>query len=700
VAILVSDLPAVNASLARIRDIDSHRLEAGERPTGLLPFALDARNSVIHDEVSYREASAALVRRDDVPPELETRLQAEVLDDPLYLANRRLHDARVRRWGRIANALVEPVGRSITSASLLPYRLFQGILGAALAQHQEDELTAPERQALEHWKQFIERHPDSPEAARLLDRVNDAQLRWIRTQRDQTLRRGRDALEKRDAPLAAALAERTLRYSPEDPDALELLIQAEERGGRWVAQRNRSLAASAESDSTQLAERELLVALLAEGDARSAAKALLEADPDSPLEDEVSFVLATEAGRRGEESHMWKALEKLGSRGDESSNMARHARALLYSTHENPYRAFEEAESKIASKKRRWLAFGPLVDGPRDRDLPRPVEWLVEIPASIGVLIGLPNRIVRYPFMKAHWDVPAIMARRYLEHYPEGEHAGEMRDWLRDFEATRGNFVGALRFAEAGGETDEDDLESLRTKASEQALQASLREPRRDVRRQLLREVARAFRGTDAAQEAGEILRLELEQGSPQHIRISRQFMKENPAVVGPGGLALRPGLLDGENANGELHPDGVTLLGGRWIEFAFLAESGRDGKPPERVRREVSEERLARTVAQLEESALYTARVDRDAVIEHDADRDLFFERVRLGVVDEFDRRPHAESTYTFLGMRERYGLVRSRESILPFEIVLQGSFDDFGMGAFPRVRMPKDTPDVFLFK
>jgi hypothetical protein len=237
-------------------------------------------------------------------------------------------------------------------------------------------------------------------------------------------------------------------------------------------------------------------------------------------------------------------------------------------------------------------------------------------------------------------------------------------------------------------------------KASDQALQASLKEQRRDVRRQLLRQVASTFEGTDAAQEAGEFLRLEFERGSPQHIRISRQFLKENPAVAGPAGLALRPGLLDGESENGELHPDGVTLLGGRWVEFAFLGESGRDGKPPETVRREVSEERLARAVAQLEESSLHTARVDRDATIEHDADRDLFFERVRLGALDDLDQRPHAESTYSFLGMRERYGLVRSRESILPVEIVLQGSFSDFGMGAFPRVRMPKDTPDVFLYK
>jgi hypothetical protein len=43
---------------------------------------------------------------------------------------------------------------------------------------------------------------------------------------------------------------------------------------------------------------------------------------------------------------------------------------------------------------------------------------------------------------------------------------------------------------------------------------------------------------------------------------------------------------------------------------------------------------------------------------------------------------------------------MVRSRESILPVEIVISGSLPDLGLGAFPRVRMPKETPDAVLYK
>jgi hypothetical protein len=42
----------------------------------------------------------------------------------------------------------------------------------------------------------------------------------------------------------------------------------------------------------------------------------------------------------------------------------------------------------------------------------------------------------------------------------------------------------------------------------------------------------------------------------------------------------------------------------------------------------------------------------------------------------------------------------VRSRESILPFDLVLRGSLADLSLGAFPRFRTPRETPDSFLYR
>ena len=70
------------------------------------------------------------------------------------------------------------------------------------------------------------------------------------------------------------------------------------------------------------------------------------------------------------------------------------------------------------------------------------------------------------------------------------------------------------------------------------------------------------------------------------------------------------------------------------------------------------------------------------------------------MGLADEIDPRPLASSSYLYRGVRERYGMVRSRESILPFDLVIQGSLADLSLGAFPRIRRPRETPDAFLYR
>ena len=92
--------------------------------------------------------------------------------------------------------------------------------------------------------------------------------------------------------------------------------------------------------------------------------------------------------------------------------------------------------------------------------------------------------------------------------------------------------------------------------------------------------------------------------------------------------------------------------------------------------------------------------RIDNDYTVGPDAQRDVFFERARLGLTNIEDRRPVAQSNYVYKSVRERYGMTRSRESLLPFDLVFRGSLGDLSLGAFPRWRAPKRTPDAFLYR
>jgi hypothetical protein len=529
VAVLRSDRRRVDDCIEGLEAIDATRRERDEPPTGMLPYALDARNAALDDTLSYRRAADALLRRKDLDPALRARVRQEVADDPLRLADARLHDARVRRIGRAVNAFSAALGRSAITGIMLPIRLLQSIVGVAVAEHQDDELTPPERQALAHWKRFIEKEPNTPEASVLLERVDAAQVRWFRTQRDRNLRGARKALEGNDAPLAFALSERALRYAPEDREATRLLREAEERRSLWSENRARSVEAS-DADSTE--QRELAVALLLpDGPIQETATALLERNPDTALADEAAFALATLLGEAGRETPMWDRLEEITDLGDERSNMARHARAAVSSAEQNPYRAFRAARRAQTWTMLRWLFFGPLANGARERDLARPLEWAIEIPTLVNVVGGFPNRLIRFPFMRPTSRAPSVLARRYLERYPYGEHAASVRRWLEDFEASRGNHFGALQLAESQPETDPRHLEELRRKAAEQALEAASREKRRDVRLSLLKKIAREFQGTEAGRKAGERAREEVLESTPQRIQVTRAFLRQRRAA-------------------------------------------------------------------------------------------------------------------------------------------------------------------------
>ena len=135
-------------------------------------------------------------------------------------------------------------------------------------------------------------------------------------------------------------------------------------------------------------------------------------------------------------------------------------------------------------------------------------------------------------------------------------------------------------------------------------------------------------------------------------------------------------------------------------LEIRLVAEGGSDDEKPASRFLELSPTRLKQLAATLEEAVQRNSLIDADARQEANANRDLFLERAGLGLTEEFDGRPAAQSSFVYRSLRERYGAVRGRDSILPFDLVFRGSLGDFTLGAFPRWRPPKETPDAFLYR
>jgi hypothetical protein len=697
-AALTSDHARLDQGIANLGALEAQRRASGEHPTGLVPYAYDARNATLPNARSYKNASEELLDRNDLDPTLRTRLEGTVNEDPLEQANARMHESHLVTYGSAFNALAEPASKALTTGLRAAIGVSRALVGLFVAWHNSDELNLQERQALVEWRRYLAENPDAPDAARLRERVRDAEAAWNRTQRDRALRAARSALKNNQPEMALVAAERALHFVPEDPEAMSLVRLAGERVEEARANEFRSYEAPAHLAPVDPEEATLARALLApHGDIVGAAKPLL-ARGDGPYADEARYAVAFSDGEHGNEEAMWRSMRSLAKEDPSHSSMARYAASTVQDPEQNSYDAFARARARDDARQVGWIFFGSLAAGPPERDMPRPMEWLIVVPSFFEAFTSFPNRLVEYPWLSP-WPFgrePATYARSYLAHRPKGVHADEVRQWLIGHEESSGNYVGALEVAEQGGG---ENLSSLREKAAAQALESAQKERNRDFRNALLRRIAREFHDTEGGRKAGALARKEVEERTPQRIRLSRGFLKENPTVWGPDGLGLRAELLDGDLRNGELHPQGVILAGGRVVEICYLNEKGDESAPPRIVPQAVSPERMARLVAMLEETTRQNELSDPDNNVKPDAARDVFFERAQLGVLDDPDTRADASSTYAFLSMRERYGLVRGRESLLPVDLVIQGSFPDLGLGAFPRIRMPKPSPDAVLY-
>jgi hypothetical protein len=674
----------------------------------LVPLAQDLVNATLDDPIAYREASRELLRWGHPDPALEERLERAVNDDPLKLARKRIRDSRTRIFARTFNAVSVPLGQSLlTGLIIAPYQITMSAVHWVAGLFESDPLDLQERQALAHRKRFLAKYPDAPEAEKVRRLVEKAERELHRTHRDRDLRTAKQAMDSSQPRLALAMAERALERVPGDPGATRLVGRAREQLEEFESLRGRSLEAGGGTPrDLALAPDETLAALrallLSGSDLAGGASALRAADPGTELSDEVEYLLALAQLEAGYQDASWERLEDLAARDPGGANMARHAVVLATSSWQNPYGSFVEARSQGRRRAVARELLGNWAQGPRYRKLPRALAYLIDAPAMIQTLALTPIRALfsigqpRPDFQRP----TSIAAYRYLERFPDGEHARELIEWLYQYQEGRENWAAALRLADFQPGFDATERTQLVEKVGGRQVELASRTPRRDVRASILREVVREYPDAVAGREAGYLARAEVEEASAQRIRMTRGFLVENPRIAGSSGLGIRDALLDGQLRNGELHPEGVTFLGGRRLEFALLDESGDEDLPPEKIQRVVSAERLARCVALLEESARRNSLVDPDDELESDAQRDYYFERARLGLVERPDSRPAAGSSYVFEGVREKYGMVRGRESILPFDLVLQGSFTDLSLGAYPRWREPKETPDAFLYR
>ncbi|MCP5039594.1 MAG: hypothetical protein GY944_01110 [bacterium] len=698
-AALLGDHEAMDRALATLERIAGGGGEAERQLDRRIPMSLDLRNATLDDPVAYREACKSLHGRKHNDPRLESRLEECVEDDPLRLAQRRVLDNRETLWAETYNAVAEPLSRSIISGGILtPYYIANSVASYLARMNEREAFPVQLRQALAHRERFLAHFPDSEEAPEIRTRVAKARNKLHKEDAKKFAFRSNVARKNGNLRASRVLAQRALENDPNNRKARRLAEQASRLIETERRERRRSEDVAFEAASVENATHATAL-LLAGRDLGEHGLLLLRSDQ---YQDVGRYVVATALAERGEENAAWDRLRDLAGEDPRKTTMARHARALVRDPLQNPYGSFERVRGIQRGKEVSWHLFGGFFQGPRYRRLPQPIAWLVDLPLLVNTFIFSPIRFIFSPISeKPDFDRPvAIAAYRYLDREPEGQHKDQLSRLLFDYESDRKNWSAALRMADHVPFFDAEERRELVEKAAEQRIAVADQSKRRDRKSSTLRSAAREFPDSEGGRLAGIAAREHREKATAQNIRMTRGFLVENPQVAGSRALGIRPELIDGNNANGELHPRGVSFIGGRYLEFEFLDESGDEDELPNRVRQKISQERLTRLVAILDDTARRNYRVDPDVDVAADPRRDLFIERARLGLTEEPDPRATARSTYVFQSARERFGMVRGRESLLPFDLVVRGDLTSAGIAAFPRWRKPRETPDAFLYR
>ncbi|MAI78131.1 MAG: hypothetical protein CL917_04255 [Deltaproteobacteria bacterium] len=670
----------------------------------------DLAHSTLNDPRAYRKASKNLTSGYGTDPAVQARLDLAVKNDPLALAWRRRLDTWETYWARTFNAVAKTVGQSVLSGFVLAPVQLATTVGHYLASFSNDEkISTSGRQELVLHKEYLARHGNAENAEAVQKRIETNEKRLATTMQKRRLKAAKAATKAQRHRVAIVESKRALAWGHHD-DAVEIKESSEESlreqlhilGLSLVAANQEGFKHGDEWDVT-LATELLLTSSHGEVLSEETIEVLREqAYSDGPRSGESLYIFAMVQEESGYPDQSWATLKHLALQKQGQTPMARHAHHLINDPWQNPYGAYRSMLSQRTAEKWRWRVLGGYANGTRYPNLPRPVAYTLEGPGIASTVATSPLRMVFGSFsQEPNFQRPAaLLAYRYLGLHPKGEHKQEVLHWLFEYEEKRKNYNAALRLADFIPNLSSHTRKKLAEEASAQALAAAQRSKRIDRRIQILRQASKEFPDTESGMLAGKQVRSELVHSSPQKIRMTRDFLKQNPSVSGDSGLGLNPELINGELNDGELHPSGVSMLGGRKIQINMVAHGADEDTPPHKIKKQISQERLAKLASSLEETTHRNQLIDQDDSLEADADRDRFLERARVGLTGKTDHRPSAQSTYVYKSMRERYGLVRGRESILPFDLVFQGNFQDLGLGAFPRWRLPEETPDAFLYK
>ena len=547
--------------------------------TGLTEHVQDLVHNMIQDRERYLAAQRQALK-DASSPERKKYLQSIINGDDLNQSDQLMRQSSTNYWGGMFNRLLSSVdlvgvasgnyvGAAVETAISQIYGLASG------------DMSIEERRALARNLDHLKRFPDDPRNSEIAKKVEALEKKKKTALAEKQLKIAREAAAKGDLDRALFHAQ-VAAYIHSDSKAVQKVLQeATEHYQQREEWRKKGLGASPEMtlppDQQEDARRLLQVLTL--GDAHAIERVAVDIGrkhPGTPLADAALDAEAVALEMKGHHEAAKKLIKQI-ARSSANPDARKRAAALLQSPEYNLLATFHDAHAERRLQMVKYVLLG-------EDFLKKNLLYGAGVMAAAGpagaATLGMVNAIMLSSNLVQVLSNNPISAQpvidagvAYIHNHPNSESASEVYRVLGEAYEERGLLDKAISYYELSGTGSKEKVAALKEKSAQAFLNAT-KNKERAIQEAYLTTIIDHFPESSAAAEATKKLAT-LAKDENQGLRMSKQFLMENPELYGPGALGLKASLFDGNTHNMELADRGVNLIGDNEILIYYQTPWG-----------------------------------------------------------------------------------------------------------------------------
>ena len=576
---LINDKEALPSHLKFLKEEDARRQKQYGSSTGLTDHAQDLINNTIADRDRYLAAQKEAIKN-TATPERKKYLESIINNDDLTQADQLVRQNSANQWGGLFNRLLSSVdlvgvasGNYVGAAAETAIGQLYSILSS--------DMSVEERRALSRDLDHLKRYPNDPANAKIIKRIDELQKKKAVALVKKQLDQSSAAVKSGDLDKALFHAQLASYIDPQSKEVQAALQNVTQLSVKQVEAQRQGLAAKSEKPTglEQQADARVLLEALTLRDADEIAReaaALEKKYRGKPLADAAKDASAVALEIQGRHEAAKSVIEQL-IRSTVNPETQKHAETLLQSREYNLLASVTEARGERRVESMKYVLLGE--DLLRKNMLYAAGAIATAGPAAAvtlgamnALLVG--NNVVNVLTNNPVSSQPIIDAAvAYVRNHPQSDDAAQVYKILGDAYEERGIYEKAIGYHQLAGSSKEK-LDGLKEKAAKALLAAANNSKGKGSQEYYLTTLIDQYPESPAAADATKKL-AKRAQSENQGLRMSKQFLLENPELVGPAGLRLKRSLFDGDPKNLELADRGINVTSENELLVYYQTSSG-----------------------------------------------------------------------------------------------------------------------------